>query len=383
MTDVAINEDKDEHKDEHKDKHEPENYINAPDTHTNTNTNMNKVHKIKIKRNTIVNFIIPTMNELKTASLKSYKLTELKQIGKFYRLSNYSKLKKADLIASLERLVKMEYFTVFIQKNIRRFNIQRFLDNKSPSKTWLPSKRKRLCKNDSDFYTLEAVEDIPLKQYICYVDENDCYWGFNMISLYNYFKHQYAISRSKNNINNPYTNLPFSNTFMDNFKHHIFVSEKYGFNIDLKISNGNEADDIANAQRLQDMLYNNIGIIEQHGYLLRGEWISSLSKERLIKFLYELNDIWEYRSQIDRATRRQICYPSGTPFGSLQSINVLNGENYEHVFKMALLVIQNFIAKGVTYSDCETGILYVLSALSLVSHDFANAYPWIYAQSHY
>lgn len=50
---------------------------------------------------------------------------------------------------------------------------------------------------------------------------------------------------------------------------------------------------------------------------------------------------------------------------------------------MTLSVINNFIAKGVTYSDCETGILYVLSALSLVSYDFANAYPWIYAQSHY
>lgn len=369
MTDVAIN--------KYENENEPETYINTSDT-----LNV-KVHKIKIKRNVTVNFIIPTMHELKTASLKSYKLTELKKIGKFYRLSNYSKMKKADLIASLERLIKMEYFTVFIQKNIRRFNIQKFLANKSPSKTWLPSGRKRLCKNDSDFYTLEAVEDIPLKQYICYVDENDCYWGFNMISLYNYFKHQYAISRSKNNINNPYTNLPFSNTFMDNFKHHVFVSEKYGFNIDLKISNGNEADDITNTQRLQDMLYNNLGIIEQHGYLLRSEWVSSLSKERLIKFVYELNDIWEYRSQIDRATKRQICYPSGNPLDAVNPINILNRENYEHVFKMTMNVINNFIAKGVTYSDCETGILYVLSALSLVSYDFANAYPWIYAQSHY
>lgn len=342
-----------------------------------------KAPKMNIKRDANVNFIMPTLKELKMASLSSYKLTELKKIGKFYRVSSYSKMKKKDLVTSLERLITLEHVAVFVQKNIRRFNIQTFLSNKSPSKTWFPSKRKLLCKNDSDFYTLENIEDIPLKQYICYVDENDCYWGFNIISLYNYFKHQYAISRSKSNINNPYTNLPFGDTFMNNFKHHIFVSEKYGFNIDLKISNGNEADGITGDHTTQGMLYDNIGIIEQHGYLLRSEWISAISRERLIKFLYELNDIWEYRSQIDRATRRQVCYPSGNPFGTVQHINVLNGENYDDVFKATLCVIKNFITKGVTYSDCETGILYVLSALSLVSQDFANAYPWIYAQSHY
>lgn len=328
-----------------------------------------------------INFIIPlSIDELSNIKLSNYKLPELKKICRFYKISNYSKMNKRALIDSIERLLMLNKNTILIQKNIKRFNIQQFLNNKAPNKSWFPTKRKTLCKNESDFYTLERVDEIPLAQYICYVDENNCYWGFNILSLYNYFKHQYSISRIKNKINNPYTNLPFSVTFIENFNRHIQISNKYGFDIELDIND----DTIKSKPRLiNELIVTNIGIIEQHGYFLRNEWLEDISKPNLIKFIRELIEIWDYRSQINDQVKKQICHPNGNPFETFQNVNILNQMCYDDVFEICLNIINNFISKGVTYSDCETGILFVLSALSLVSNDFSAAYPWIYDQSYY
>jgi hypothetical protein len=326
------------------------------------------------------NFIIPSIDELSNIKLYNYKLPELKKICRFYKISNYSKMNKSNLIDSIGRLCILERSTLFIQKNIKRFNVQQFLNNKAPNKSWFPSKRKTLCKNESDFYTLENVDEIPLSQYICYVDENNCYWGFNILSLYNYFKHQYSISKIKHKINNPYTNLPFNVKFIDKFNHHIQISNNYGFTIELDIEDTLPK---SNSQQVQELLVTNISIIEQHGYFLRNEWLSDISKPNLIKFMRELIEIWDYRSQINDHVKKQIYHPSGDPFEAIQHFNVLYPMCYDDVFKICLTTINNFISRGVTYSDCETGILFVLSALSLVSDEFAAAYPWIYAQSHY
>lgn len=338
-------------------------------------------NKITEIRNPVNNLVIPTLKEISNCKMEKYKVCELKKICSFYKIKNYSKQKKNELIVSLKRLANLNHYSVFIQKNARRFLVKTFLNNKSPHKTWIPSKRKEICKNDSDFYTMEPVEEIPLNQYICYVDENNCYWGFNILSLYNYFKHQYNISKNKNKINNPYTNLPFSSCFMSNFKHHVYISEKMGFHVELSIKDDeNDEKNNNNEYILNQLIINNISVIEQHGYFLRNEWVSNLSKEKLIHFLRELKDIWCYRSQISPYIQRQICHPSGNPFGTInnQTIQLLRNKEHLEVCLTTHKIINNFITKGISYSDCGTGILYVLSALTLVSEDLANAYPWIY-----
>lgn len=338
------------------------------DAESNLNTNTNTT-----KKNHMVIFKIPSLCEMNTTSLKKYKVNELKQICKSYKIHKFSKMKKQDLINSIENLVNQNKYIVFIQKNVRRFILERFLNKKSPNKSWLPSKRRELCKNTSDFYTLEPIDEIPLSQYICYVDENKCYWGFNIISLYNYYKHQYAIYKKKNMLKNPYTGLPFCNNFILLLNEHVIKSPYYGLDVDLNI----EENEPTNTMTNDALLLNVLTIIEQHGYLIRKEWVSNIPKEELITFLNELEDIWIYRSQTSMIIKRQICHPSGNPFESLNISNLTN-ETYDIVLKNTLTIILNIISKGVSYSDCCTGILFVLSAFTLVSDDIANAYEWLF-----
>lgn len=321
-------------------------------------------------------FVIPSLEKTQTINLYAFKLTELKSICKYYNIKNYSKLNKQNIIDHIKNYSDRNKHAIFIQKNIRRFLVQRFFENKSPNRTWLPTKRKEMCKNDSDFYTLEPLEEIPLSQYICYVDENNCYWGFDMLSLYNYYKHQYKITKQINKLNNPYTGLLFSETFIVSFKNHIKNSKHRGFDIKLDIEK-QSVDDV------NDLLINVLNIIEQHGYLMRNEWITNMTKEQLFKFIFELKDIWVYRAQLTINMQRQICHPSGNPFEHIGNIHHMLDDDYAIIYKKSLTLILNMISKGLHYSDCGTGILFVLSALTLASHEVALAYPWILSQAHY
>jgi hypothetical protein len=361
---------------------------------TGGNNNINNNKKNTINKD----FKIPQVCDLTREKLKLYKMTELVHICKHYNIKGYSKLNKSSLINVIVEFKMKVNYIIIIQKNVRRFIVQSFLNKKSPNKTWLPSKRCIVCKNNSDFYTLDSLENIPLCQYICYVDSNNCYWGFDMLSLYNYYTHQYNMSKSKYKLNNPYTGLLFDKVFIDNFLSHIDISNKMGFNVMLNTDNNNEENDISisgNASNLS--LHNNqehqrssslvlldiLCIMENHGYLIRMEWITNISKDRLIRFLHELYDIWVYRSQITIETQMQICHPHGNPFNCIYRIDDLSRETQEYVFSKTLNVILNMTSKGVTYADCGSGIIYVMSALSLVSIDVATAYPWIYEQSYY
>jgi hypothetical protein len=355
-------------------------YDKCVDKNKKNNEKYNKiidtVNEDKKNIKSVNNLIIPSLSEIKNCDMKKYKVIELKKICSFYKVKNYYKKKKDELILSLIRISELEHFSTFIQKNARRFIIQSFLNNKSPNKTWLPSKRMKICKNQTDFYTLENLDEIPLSQYICYVDENNCYWGFNILSLYNYFKHQYHLTKNTNKINNPYTNLPFNNKFMTNFKHHVYISQKMGFSIKLNVDE--EEDNKNDECILNKLIEDNVSIIERHGYFIQTNWITDISKNMLIRFIYELMDIWCYRSQISPSVQRQICHPSGNPFEMVQNINILNNKEYNDVALAAHKIINNFISTGITYSDCQTGTLYVLSALTLVSRDFEQAFPYIY-----
>jgi len=324
-------------------------------------------------------YIIPKINELTSENIKNIKINNLRKICKYYNIKNFSKLKKEELIYVINEFYNKEKYAIIIQKNWRKYLVQKFLNMKSPNKTWLPNERKKLCKNSSDFYTMDNVESIPIMQYICYIDENDCYWGFDILSIYNYYKHHIKITKNSKTLNNPYTSIPFSSDFIELLLNHINYSKILGFHINIEINNEVLTDDKSNKELLMDILY----ILEQHGYPLRIEWFDDFNTHKIIKFLLELNDIWNYRTQISYETKTNICYPSGNPFGIIHSIRELASYDYTYVLKKALEIINNMISKGITYSDCDTGILFVLSGLTLVSENIANAYPWIYEGSFY
>ena len=50
----------------------------------------------------------------------------------------------------------------------------------------------------------------------------------------------------------------------------------------------------------------------------------NLTNDKIITFIRELYDIWNYRANLSLQTQRLICPPIGRPFSSI-NINTLNG----------------------------------------------------------
>jgi hypothetical protein len=117
---------------------------------------------------------------------------------------------------------------------------------------------------------------------------------------------------------------------------------------------------------------NSLGNYSEH------TWFSSLGKNKLLKFVKELIEIWNYRSQINDATKRAICHPHGNPFFNVSLIQ-LNNENNENKIKQTLVeVMENMVNKGVDKDSRCLGAYYVLGALTLVNDNAAVSLPWLY-----
>ena len=107
------------------------------------------------------------------------------------------------------------------------------------------------------------------------------------------------------------------------------------------------------------------------------KWFLSLNKIRLIHFIRELNDIWNFRAQLSLETKREICFPYGNPFQNL-FISTLIELEINSVKNNILNILENFVNLGINNDSKSLGCYYVLSALTLVNNDAAQALPWLY-----
>ena len=92
-----------------------------------------------------------------------------------------------------------------------------------------------------------------------------------------------------------------------------------------------------------------------------------------------LHDIWNYRAQISDDVKREICAPSGKPFSIVNiHYNYLCNCDILQLKMIFVKIIENFINMGIDDSSSSLGAMYILSALTLVNSDAANALPWLY-----
>jgi hypothetical protein len=108
-------------------------------------------------------------------------------------------------------------------------------------------------------------------------------------------------------------------------------------------------------------------------------WFKSLNRRQIIKFINVIHDIWNYRAQIPENVKREICTPVGRPFAFLNiNYNYLCNCDILQIKMIFVKIIENFINKGIDNSSSSLGAMYVLSALTLVNNDTAEALPWLF-----
>jgi hypothetical protein len=334
--------------------------------------------------------------------LKKCKVPELKTIAKHHRLHITGT--KGVLIERIENLFKKMKSAEKIQRIFRGWLVRFSFKIRGEA-----FKDRSLCVNDTDFCTLEPINEIPFEYFYSYRDEKDFVYGFNITSLIQLFK-------KNQKLENPYNReridrqkicqILFLNNiipilFAEKDENHIkIVSEKpmetrtreqylsvfyYRPQVLLTYSQMNSelrgnlqkivsSRNMPIARRIQELFME----IDRLGNYTQSSWYSSLSRAEYVRLYRTMFDIWHFRGHIPREIKNKIC-PIIDPFSNIFSTQLSNFDiTLDQIQVICTTVMENLIYSGVDEEYRKIGTLHVLSALTLVSSPARNAMPWLY-----
>ena len=307
-----------------------------------------------------------TIKEYERLETEKFNVAQLKDLCTYYKVKKTGK--KIDLISRLLYILRRSNYALKIQNCFRKHLRKIYVISGGPG-----LRQRHLCRNDTDFYTLEETVSISDSQFYSIVDDNGNVFGFDMMSIYQLIQSCRGRNEEKP-ILNPYTRDILSRA--DVLMVDIRIRLSSVLKIPLVIKPKQEKMDEVKQVEMDCIAI--FQIINDLGNYADSNWFESLDKSDLLKFMRELYDIWNYRAQISEGTKRDIVNPRGNPFDSMQQIMSSQCE-YSIVKKNALSVIKNLVTKGIDREHSSLGALYVLSALTLVSSTAQTSLPWLYS----
>ena len=331
--------------------------------------------------------------------LKNFKIPELKQIARENNL--HVSGNKPILIERIHTHFTNSVRAISIQKIFRGFIVRVLMRLKGEA-----FKNKKICVNESDFYTLDPLEDIPYDEFYSYKDEKNFVYGFNITSLITLFKQKGKIinpyNREKvdfkimNDIFTLYklTKIIFPYVFHDKKDDAPTIPTSTNTNnqphqnrVVTNVTNNHQMhENIELHNRMQSIREKTINIriqelfmeIDLLGNYTDSNWFINLEKREYIRYYRYLNDIWHYRGQMTHETKRRICRLHD-PFinTSLSSLN-LPTTTTEDCRAVCLYIMENMVYTGIDVEYQKLGALHVLSVLTIVSMDARRNMMWLY-----
>lgn len=331
-----------------------------PNIITNNKLEMTK-KKQKIKNEEM---IIPCKTTLYLFQQYNYSLPQVKQIAKHYDLKLSGN--KDAIISRIRHFLLIDNYVLILQRFVRGFIQRTYNHLHGPA-----YKNRQLCTNESDFYTLDPVSEIPFHQFISFKDDDGFIYGFELSSLYNLFK--------KNNyfdVENPYNRKMLPDNLFSKICHIVTLTKMLNININLCIEPDAPPISYEKAIELRSLeLFQYINSLGNYG---SNEWFLSLDMIKLIRFLRELQDIWDYRAGMTMQYKLQICPPIGNPFYGVNINNLVEVINILDVRFIALNIMENCVYRGIDDHSKNNGAIFILGALTIVNEDAGNALPWLY-----
>lgn len=311
------------------------------------------------------NIVIPTIQTYQNITKINYNLPQLKMIAKTYKLKKNGN--KNELINRIYSYLYFSSFIIKIQKVFRGLIARKYKNLHGPA-----SLNRKQCTNKFDFITMEPVEEINFHQFLSYKDKDGFIYGYDIISLHNLF----LKSKDIESVQNPYNRSLIPETVIKTIKSVIRLSRILKIHINLHYEDDSGGLSLEKIVELRAItLFQNIDSL---GNYSSANWFLSLNRIELIKFVRELLEIWNYRSQITNEVKRNICPPNGNPFRNLNMSYIHSESNINNVKKVILEVMEKLVNNGVDKDSKSLGAYYVLGSLTLVNSDAATSLPWLF-----
>lgn len=316
------------------------------------------------------------LNKSKVIELKGYaKTLEIKTSGN-----------KEELKQRIHRHIQIMDSVIKIQSVIRRKLVYLWKQLKGNTKD---------CVNDTDFYTLEPINEIPYLYYMQYAGQNVKY-GFNILSLC-------SLAVKNKNFENPYTRENMRQTIANEMGRIIKLTNTLfpGNELMNQLKNMYEGKDSSNVlhglfapaqpnhrqqrinpiftrlqslpmeQRITELFIT----IDNLGNYTQKEWLTRLNITQLRYTIVKVYAVWQ---RLPLELRNQIC-PQISPFSrhiiaNLSREDLTQDYAIESVVKMAEVMVHSSAQR----EDRVMGAMYFLIGLSMASPDARLAMPWLH-----
>ena len=264
----------------------------------------------------------------------------VKDLAKYYYLRiNHTKqkFKKAQyfneisqFINSLNLYNESLYKIIKIQSLIRRYLVNLKIESKK-------------CNNTEDFYSYDPIDQIDPFYFYSYTDNKRFRWGFDIRSLMKLIDLGYP---------NPYTTEPISENIIQDIKNKVNLLKqdpKYEELEDIIERNRKEAI----KQKVVDLFSD----VELSGYSCQISWFFNLRGHKLKELYKQLEDMWNYRSQLSQERKNQICPPDGRIF-TTSVVEVFSYNCKEDLQELIVNDVTKF-KNAISESDKKLGYMYL------------------------
>jgi hypothetical protein len=217
--------------------------------------------------------------------------------------------------------------------------------------------------NPYDFYSSDPVAEIPLRYFVSYVDSDRKGYIMDSRSVASLFAHA-ASSGSTGGVLNPFNRAPFPETFLRRLNRHGKTATQETL----------QAVALTPEQAFNLEVTDTFRHFEDLGYYTDPGWFLSLNRLDLQRLYMELADIWYHRAMLSHADRMRIV-PGGAGLPiPVRTVMIMTHKALRYT------VLRSFAALAASAparSDRQTGVMYVLGSLALVSPGAGFAYPWL------
>ena len=339
------------------------------DVNENVVLNENIVLPLKKAKKNVAEFVMPTKENYSILLSQNYTIKQLKEIATHYKIKLGGASVKADLILKIYNYFKFYDNAVIIQRTWRNYLFKEYNTLRGPARF-----KRSLCVNETDFFTMDEVKDIPYEQFYSFKDIDDTIYGFDMMSIYNLFDKGY------DKITNPYNRNPFPKLVKKNMLKIIWLGRVFKDTILLTMNDAPmpnampSPNELPTTEQRITSLFHDIDIL---GNYTSANWFISLEMPALIRFMIELHDIWNYRANLTEDVRREICPNYRNLFRIMQSTDIRT-LNLPLLHNITLSAMEMLVRTGINNDSRCLGANYVLCALTIVSPEAAIALPWLY-----
>ncbi len=309
------------------------------------------------------NMLIPSFSDFNHFFHYQYSVAQLKDILKHYKLKLSGN--KKDQQERIFHFLRNSFFVVKIQKVFRGFLQRQIFLLSGPA-----LKNRKLCVNDSDFVTMDPLEEIPLNQFFSFQDADGFVYGFDVVSLTQLIQQNNSIKA----VENPYNRNKISQQVIKNIRNIVCFNNALNKPINLDIEPPSL--DLPFETRVEMRAVELFQLINSYGHYSDAQWFLRLPRERLIRYMFELADIWNYRGNLPNDIKISICPPDGNPFRNTNQI--MRATTDWEMKNFFLDSLERMIKNGVNAEMRNLGAFYVLGSLTLVSNEASIGLPWLF-----